>query len=56
MGVFSFTEELVSKIMSLLGLSVITPLCAPINDIASGGKFIAFSLMCACDNRGSVST
>jgi hypothetical protein len=54
--VFSFTDKLVSEITSSLGLSVIAPLHAPIDDIASGGRFIAFSLMCACDNRGSVST
>ena len=56
MDVFSFTEKLVSEIMSSLGLSVMKFQYAPIDAIASGGKFIAFSLMCACDNRGSVST
>jgi hypothetical protein len=56
MGEFSFTEKLVSEIMSSLGLSVMMPQCAPIDAIASGGKFIAFSLMCVCDYRGSVST
>jgi len=56
MGVFSFTEKLVSKIMSSLGLPVMRSQCAPIDAIASGGKYVAFSLMCACDNRGSVST
>jgi hypothetical protein len=56
MGEFSFTEKLVSEIMSSLGLSVMMPQCAPIDAIASGGKFIAFSLMCVCDNRVSVST
>jgi len=30
MGVFSFTEKLVSEIMSSLGLSVMRPQCAPI--------------------------
>ena len=33
MGVFSFTEKLVSKIMSSLGLSVMRLQCAPINAI-----------------------
>ncbi len=56
MGVFSFTEKLVSEIMSSLGLSVMMPLCAPIDAIASGGKYVAFSLLCICYNRGSVST
>jgi hypothetical protein len=56
MGEFSFTEKLVSEIMSSLGLSVMRPQCAPIDAIVSGCKFIAFSLMCVCDNRGSVST
>ena len=56
MGVFSFTEKLVSKIMSSLGLSVMRSQYAPNDAIASGGKFIALSLMCACNNRGSVST
>ena len=56
MGVFSFTDKLVSKIMSSLGLPVMLSQCAPIDAIASGGKYFAFSLMCACDNRGSVST
>ena len=56
MGVFSFTEKLVSEIMSSLGLPVMRSQCAPIDATASGGKFIAFSLMCVCDNRGSVST
>jgi hypothetical protein len=55
-GEFSFTEKLVSEIMSSLGLSVMRPQCAPIDAIVSGCKFIAFSLMCVCDNRGSVST
>ena len=55
-GIFSFTEKLVSEIMSSLGFFYALPFCAPIDDIASGGKFIAFSQMCACDNRGSVST
>ena len=36
MGVFSFTEKLVSEIMSSLGLSVMRPQCAPIDAIASG--------------------
>jgi hypothetical protein len=56
MGVFSFTEKLVSEIMSSLGLSVMMPQCAPIDAIASGGKYVAFSLLCTCYNRGSVST
>jgi len=56
MGVFSFTEKLVSEIMSSLGLPVMRSQCAPINAIASGGKFIALSLMFACNTRGSVST
>jgi len=44
MGVFSFTEKLVSEIMSSLGLSVMRPQCAPIDAITSGGKYFAFSL------------
>ncbi len=44
MGVFSFTEKLVSKIMSSLGLPVMRSQCAPIDAIASGGKYVAFSL------------
>jgi hypothetical protein len=56
MGIFSFTEKLVSKIMSSLGLSVMRPQCAPIDAIAIGGKYVAFSLLCICNNRGSVST
>jgi hypothetical protein len=56
MGIFSFTEKLVSKIMSSLGLSVMMPQCAPIDAITSGGNYVAFSLLCICYNRGSVST
>ncbi len=56
MGIFSFTEKLLSKIMSSLGLSVMMPQCAPIDAIASEGKYVAFSLLCICYNRGSVST
>ncbi len=44
MGVFSFTDKLVSKIMSSLGLPVMLSQCAPIDAIASGGKYFAFSL------------
>ena len=56
MGVFSFTEKFVSEIMSSSGLSVMSHQCAPIDAIASGGKYFAFALMCTCYNRGSVST
>lgn len=44
MGVFSFTDKLVSEIMSSLGLPVMLSQCAPIDAIASGGKYFAFSL------------
>ena len=44
MCVFSFTEKLVSEIMSSLGLPVMLSQCAPIDAIASGGKYFAFSL------------
>ena len=40
MGVFSFTEKLVSEIMSSLGVSVMMPQCAPIDAITSGGKYL----------------
>ena len=56
MGAFSFTEKLVSGIMSSLGLSVMRSQFAPIDAIASGGKYVAFSLLCTCYNRGSIST
>jgi hypothetical protein len=45
MGVFIFTEKMVSEIMSLMGLSVMRSQCAPIDAIASGGKYVAFSLL-----------
>ena len=40
MGAFSFTEKLVSEIMGSLGISVMIPQCAPIDAIASGGKYL----------------
>ena len=52
MGVFSFTEKLVSEIMSSLGLSMMMPQYAPIDAIASGGKCVAFSLLCTCYIEG----
>ncbi len=56
MGIFSFTEKLASEIMSSFELSVMMPQCAPIDAIASGGKYVAFLLLCICYNRESVST
>ncbi len=44
MGVFSFTDKLVSEITSSLGLPVMLSQCAPIDAIASGGKYFALSL------------
>ena len=44
MGVLSFTDKLVSEIMSSLGLPVMLSQCAPIDGITSGGKYFAFSL------------
>jgi hypothetical protein len=40
MGEFSFTEKLVSEIMSSLGISVMRPQCAPTDAIASEGKYL----------------
>ena len=42
MGAFSFTDKLVSELMSSLGAfcDMVAPLRAPIDDVASGGKLL----------------